>query len=199
VVGPLDAGRADERARASYVTKLGFEIAGVGKPARSTWDLAARAVAGDRACARAWREFEQATRGARMVEMDERAALLARRGKLERETEAFWEEAEQVAEADTIDIPIDRSELGLLKALEFHDRTFLARMLHAVQHARAPREAWRDWLDDAAVIASGWRFKHGQEEDADAYAHHRRAAVGPSAHDDSRARRGVAAQGDAPT
>ncbi len=166
MVGPLDAGRADERARASYVTKLGFEIVGVGKASRSTWELASRAARGDRAAAHEWREFERATFGARMIEMDERAALFARRGKLERETENFWLDDGALART-IVEIDVSRDELALLRAAERRSSSFLARMMHDVQSSKHPRDAWSVWLADASVVASGevWRARHRWRDD----------------------------------
>lgn len=166
MVGPLDAGRADERARASYVTKLGFEIVGVGKASRSTWDLASRAARGDRQAAHEWRAFEAATFGARMIEMDERAALFAQRGKLERETENFWLDDGALART-VVEIDVSRDDLSLLRCAERRKPHYLAAMMHAVQTSRTPRDEWAVWLDDAAMVVSlpVWRARHRWRDD----------------------------------
>jgi hypothetical protein len=145
------------------VTKLGLEIVGVGKDVddRSIWALARAAAQGDRRAACEWRSFETATHGARMIEMDERAALFARRGKLERETENFW--LDDGARARTVvEIDVSRDDLQLLRTAERRDSSFLARMMHAVQTSTHPRDAWSVWLDDASMVASGtvWRARH---------------------------------------
>lgn len=63
---------------ASYVSKLGLEVAGVTKErSTSPWDILRRASRGDRKYVRLWNEFYAATKGRRRIEFDERAARLA--------------------------------------------------------------------------------------------------------------------------
>jgi len=95
-----------------------------------------------------------------MIEMDERAALFARRGKLERETENFWLD-DGAHERAVVEVVVGREELSLLRAAERRDRSFLARMLRAVQESTKPKDAWTVWLDDAALVALG----HGKREE----------------------------------
>jgi hypothetical protein len=76
---------SDERGGnvASYLAKLGLEVAGIGKSetrlpgSRSHWHVADDAAGGDILSERLWSEFRDATKGRRMLELDDRAALLA--------------------------------------------------------------------------------------------------------------------------
>lgn len=76
---PFDAKDAASRPR--YLAKLGLEIVGIAKEgrrsSRSTWAVARDAADGDSRSVALWREFLKASRGRRMLEMDERAAEYA--------------------------------------------------------------------------------------------------------------------------
>lgn len=67
----------------AYLTDIGLELATVStktaraEDSRTAWQIAEAAAAGDAASARLWREYEQATKGARAIELDDRAAELA--------------------------------------------------------------------------------------------------------------------------
>ena len=75
-----DGGSALEK----YLTDIGLELSTVStKTARRTssrtpWQIAAEAGEGDAAAIKLWREYEQATKGARAIELDDRAAAFAR-------------------------------------------------------------------------------------------------------------------------
>jgi hypothetical protein len=75
---PLDA--SDPTARALYLAKLGLEVAGIRKNARTRtpWDIARDAVSGDSRALMLWHEYHAATKGRRMLELDDRASDAAR-------------------------------------------------------------------------------------------------------------------------
>lgn len=71
---------------AGYLTKLGLEMSWGEKPtrgkrSRGPWTIARDAVGGDLISAHLWREYEAATRGRRALELDDRAATLAKLGE----------------------------------------------------------------------------------------------------------------------
>lgn len=84
---------------ATYLSKLGAEVAGVGKRARgeslSPWQLAescVRGEPGEREPRRAlWREYQSAMKGKRVLELDERAKRLAEDVREEEEAIQRWE------------------------------------------------------------------------------------------------------------
>lgn len=63
-----------------YVAKLGMEVSGYKKDSEyslSPWDIAERAVKGDKEMRRLWDEYQVATRGRRAIELDDRARAFA--------------------------------------------------------------------------------------------------------------------------
>lgn len=146
---PIDASHSDDRKRARYVAKLGLEIVGVAKWERSVWSLAARAVRGDAQSAALWREFEGATRGARMIECDERATIFAARARTTRELAC---ESRDVEPSEVVTISIDRTELQLLRAAERRDERFLARLMVALSVSDDVRRTFAEHLSRATVL-----------------------------------------------
>jgi hypothetical protein len=79
---PFDG--AEEADRSLYVTKLGLEVAGIAKLGKrgnlTSWGVAEKASQGSGPHVWLWREFHAATRGRRMIEMDDRMATAAKLG-----------------------------------------------------------------------------------------------------------------------
>lgn len=95
--GPAEVGVVWSEARdekgALYLSKLGAEVAGVGKECkggnRTPWQIAKAAAQKDETAIALWREYQEAMRGARMLELDERAKELANRQKPEAPTQTW--------------------------------------------------------------------------------------------------------------
>jgi hypothetical protein len=155
---PIDASNADERKRARYVSKLGLEIVGVGKWKRSIWSLAARAASGHAPSARRWRDFEEAVRGARMIEADMRALNFAAQARAARAPERD----DDVVPAEVVSITIDRTELALLGAAERRDPRFMGQLVGALTRSDDPRCTWEQFLCDARDLV---RSRDGQAQD----------------------------------
>lgn len=81
----------DAAFRSLYVAKLGLEIVGVGKVGKrgslTPWGIAQLAAQGDATAIRLWKEYGEATRGRRMIELDDRMAQAAKHAKHERALE----------------------------------------------------------------------------------------------------------------
>lgn len=79
--------------RALYVAKLGAEVAGVAKKCKhgnmSVWQLAEAALKSEPLQCR-WREYQEAMRGRRLLEFDERAKALVREAPAEPEALKVW-------------------------------------------------------------------------------------------------------------
>jgi hypothetical protein len=95
------------RRRALYLTKLGAEVAGIGKTCKNgnetPWQLAERSLR-DPGALRWWREYQETMHGRRLLVFDKRAkALLAEAPPAEQPTQewrmsVFSEEVQRVAE-----------------------------------------------------------------------------------------------------
>ena len=198
---PIDASHADERKRARYVAKLGLEIVGVGKWERSVWSVAQRAVRGDKRAGHLWREFAAATRGARMIEMDERAVIFAARARAARALAT--ENDGDVEASEVVTILIDRTELQLLRAAERRDERFLARLCVALSVSDDPRTTFELHLRAATVLVGSARGGDGgskKENDDGREGRHREdlhVEAGEAPHVDSVDRRRSAACGEA--
>jgi len=140
---PLDASSASDRERGRYLAKAGLEVAGVAKQAKgsSTWDIARRAVEGDSRGFWLWREFYEATKGRRAIELDDRAAAAAKR----------HEEAEgsKVAEGEGGTLPkyieVQRDDVRALRAWERSFPAIMAVVLHAAEGEHGEL-AVREWV-----------------------------------------------------
>lgn len=140
---PIDASRADERARGRYLAKAGLEVAGVAKQSKhsSTWDIARRATAGESKAFWLWREFYEATKGRRAIELDDRAAAAAKAH--EAAENAHVEEGEGGALPTYIEVKRDD-----VRALRAWERTFpaiMAVVLKAAEGDLGEREV-REWI-----------------------------------------------------
>ena len=143
---PFDA--SDAQSRASYLAKLGLEVAGLGKDS-SVWSIARRAAAGCKASLYRWQEFYDATRGRRMLELDDRAQAFAMgderfnsRGEMGQELATG---VLDLPETHPVIVPLHPEQVSLLRWGEDRDPALLRNMLLAV--AAAP---------DAAAEVSRW-------------------------------------------
>lgn len=133
---PLDAG--DPESRALYLAKLGLEIAGVAKQARSRtpWDVARDACDGDQPSMRLWSEFQTATKGRRMLELDDRASEAA--------AAQLIEEAPPIpldAGGDATVIEVQRDDVRVLRSWELGGaRDIFARVLVAAEGDHPKRD-----------------------------------------------------------
>jgi hypothetical protein len=158
---PFDADEADAEKRAAYLTKLGLEVAGVGKHGRagglSPWELAERAVAGDERAKSRWWEYFEATRGRRMVELDDRASAAADRAEA---AKARLDEPEHV-DPPTI-IEVKRDDVRALRRLERRGLFgIMATLLEAAETGGAPAVA--EWIAYARLHGQDgedWRGGH---------------------------------------
>ncbi|HXK19061.1 MAG TPA: protein rep [Polyangiaceae bacterium] len=149
---PFDASIADERKRARYLSKLGAEIVGVAKDAKagswSSWDIARAAGDGSPMAIALWREFSEATRGKRMLEMDDRAARFA--DSWGPGCEGFEPEKELDAPGDCVRrVTLWSSELRALARLERREPSLFARIIADVQTCDDPSATVREWLSRA--------------------------------------------------
>jgi hypothetical protein len=142
---PFDASSADERRRAKYLAKLGAEIAGVAKVGRSasvtSWDVARRAARGEARSAELWREFSRATRGRRMIEMDDRASRFAKNCPLKETSDECAPES-----CDVVKAYVFSEELAAVRRAERVDRALLARIMQAVETCSDPAATLRVFL-----------------------------------------------------
>ncbi len=141
---PIDASALTERERARYLVKLGCEIAGdktSRKPGtRTAWAIAEGAANGSESDAALWREYSAATRGRRMIELDDRASGFAKQFR------ELQEPPER--EPDVCIVPIDTLEMRALREYErFCDRTVFATMLADAAKAEKPALVIQTWID----------------------------------------------------
>lgn len=134
---------------ARYLAKLGLELTWTRKKPRSNesrgpWDIARDAVDGDTQSIALWREYESATRGTRAIELDERAARLARIGADMAEA-AIEEPDGEFKEAPEESIYLDPHALYALRRTTYRRAGFLWEVLRAVE--RVPRTQAESVLD----------------------------------------------------
>ena len=142
---------------AAYVAKLGYEITGHDKGARggslSSWELATRAaVDRDPELERRWVEYQLATKGRRMIELDDRAHKLAQvpRTLTGGPAPDGGVELEYTSELT----PPGRVTVVALSDLDVHSLHFAERsmpdaawhLLRAVESSDAPVSCAREWL-----------------------------------------------------
>lgn len=140
---PLHVDRSDTSAVekvARYVSKLGAEVAGLGKAdaedARDTWRVARLAASGDVQAQRLWHEYAGAVRGRRMVELDDRAARFAVAAAApaglgtEGESPSLSVESVQLLQED----------LRALRSLERREPAVLRKLVSDVERSASPRE-----------------------------------------------------------
>lgn len=147
---PIDWCTASDKARVRYLVKLGLELSGPKEGRRgsmSQWDVARLAVEGDERAVEWWREFYRATKGRRMVELDDRAADYARRPMLHVLGVNQAEPLADMAPETCITIPVDTIELRALRQYEARDPAILGVITADVAKADDPRAVVRAWLD----------------------------------------------------
>lgn len=132
-------------ARARYIAKLGAEVAGVAKECKngnlSAWQIAERAISDERFVPR-WREYQEAMRGRRALEFDERAKALLERAP-EKETPVKEWRCDMFAE-----------EFAELVKLERDVPTILWEFLETARHGGSdPPAQMRITLQDACEAA----------------------------------------------
>lgn len=136
-----DGANASERV-AAYIAKLGLELTGAAKQGRaggrSQWDVARDATTGDRESIALWREFLAATRGRRMMEMDDRMSRAADRW------EASQLPEEPAPDIERVRLPVSSIAMARLRAWEHLDPRAFAAVLDRLSLAIDPeRELWR--------------------------------------------------------
>ncbi len=143
---PFDV--SDESKREMYIFKLGGEVAGAGKHAGhgqvTHWQLAERAADGDQRAYRLWEEFVTATKGRRMLELDDRAKHAAER-QLEKEGSLLPEPDE--VNPTTVRIELQRDDIRALRRLEWRHRGIFGWLLQAAEREGAA--GVREWVDYA--------------------------------------------------
>jgi hypothetical protein len=162
---PIDLCResiADAEKRAGYLFKLGLEIAGAGKVGRgrslSAWQLLDRAVSGEAGAAALWREYAAATRGKRMIELDDRAQRFAKmpsRGALE--------EPLRESTAERMTIHVDGLELRALREYErLIDPRIMGVILSDASTSENPRKVLETWVGLVTMSLRGYAVRNGQ-------------------------------------
>lgn len=150
---PIDWCTASERARVRYLVKLGLELSGPkersGRKSLSQWDVARLATEGDTRAQEWWREFYRATKGRRMVELDDRAAAYARREVQLAPLGVNIAEHFEPLPDTTVVIPVDTLELRALREYERRDPSILAVIMADVAKSQEPRAVVRAWIDHA--------------------------------------------------
>lgn len=151
---PFDG--AHESNRSLYVTKLGLEVAGIAKTGKrgnlTSWGVAEKAAQNSSAHVWLWREFHAATRGRRMIEMDDRMADAAEKGAEAKAYEALEATAadastEAPPQFPTTRIRVMRDDLRALRMQENAGRHWiLAAVLSAAEErGELGVHAWVQW------------------------------------------------------
>lgn len=121
------------RERARYLSKLGAEVAGIGKDDAgehlSPFHLAAAMLDGDENAAERWSEYQRAMKGRRILELDERAKALACAGFEAHEPDQTWT------------ITFYGEEIRALASVERHNPTILWDILNAGINSTGPPAA----------------------------------------------------------
>jgi hypothetical protein len=152
---------------AGYLSKLGLEMTwgekrSRGKRSRGPWSIARDAAAGDEASQKLWREYEQATKGRRALELDDRAAALAKLGAQYAEAEALAkrkpdDDTGKSAPCELIDV--ESHAVWLLRQAE---RTLPGIMWHVLRAIEDAPEVARDTIDDWVRWAARTRAEQSQ-------------------------------------
>lgn len=176
---PIDLCRetlADAEKRAGYLFKLGLEIAGAGKVGRgrslSAWELLDAAISGAPGAATLWREYAAATRGKRMIELDDRAQRFAKmpsRGALE--------EPLRESTVERLTIHVDALELRALREYErLVDPRIMGIILSDASTAEDPRKVVETWVGLVTATLRGYTQRNGQGSDRREESRHPRGA-----------------------
>ena len=152
----FDAAHADERKRARYLGKLGAEVAGIAKEARggswTSWDIAREAAGKSALAISLWSEFSEATRGRRMLEMDDRASRYADR--YEPPPEEVHDARLETSTDRVIRVQLWRTELAALRRHEAIQPAVLGLLVASVRTCVDPLETVREWLALACAAGS---------------------------------------------
>lgn len=129
-----------------YLFKLGLEVTGAGKRgrrgSRSAWQIAEDATRGDAASVALWLEYCRATKGRRMIELDDRAQRYAKMPDPERDDVLHDSTIERVT------VPVDALELRALREYERRfDPAILAHVIADARTAERPETVVKAWLD----------------------------------------------------
>lgn len=168
---PIDICAASAEKRARYMVKLGLEVAGEKRGRRgslSHWDVAALAADGDSQARAWWTEFYRATKGRRMLELDDRAAAYARQKRaldLVRVELNIAEPLEKRPPSERVVVPVDAIELRALREYEQRfDPRILAVLTADVAKSQSPAKCVRAWLD---LVTDVLRYHGGDVQSSD--------------------------------
>lgn len=156
---PFDA--EDVGKRALYLAKLGLEVAGLGKSS-SHWDIARRATEGDSRCHWLWHEFFAATRGRRMLELDDRASHAA---ELQLMADHVDDHDNESGQTSKVSIPVKRDDVRALRRVERRIPAIFALVLRAAEERGA--EGVHGWV----AYAREWAFAPPHKTNARAGPH----------------------------
>jgi len=142
---PFDASNAESADRARYLAKIGLETVGIGKGSKwslTPWQVAELAADGDKTAQGLWREYFEATRGKRMIEMDDRASAAAEQALLEEQLEAMREDDGK--DHEPVRITVERDDVRRLRMLEWRgfEGLFGVLLSAAEQGGRAAVDEW---------------------------------------------------------
>lgn len=164
---PIDMCNASRDARIAYPLKLGLEIAGPKQARRGSmtpWQLAELAAEGDSQARTWWLEYCRATKGRRMIELDDRAQRYAKTPR------DLADEPEFQAEAERVVVSVDSLELRAVREYEQRfDHGILAAIVQDVAKAERPAATVRAWLDLVTSVL-GYHSGDGRQEKTEAEA-----------------------------
>jgi hypothetical protein len=130
-----------------YLFKLGLEVTSLHKATRqkkgkTPWQLADDGCRGNELAKSLWLEYCEATRGKRMIELDDRAQWFAKQPSTEIDPVLHESTVERIV------IPVDSIEL---RGLRDYERTFdpaiLAKMLNDASRSVCPKTVVKTWID----------------------------------------------------
>lgn len=141
----------EQQTRLRYLFTLGQEIGGSkhgrGRN-RSHWQILQDATNGNARARELWTEYSRATRGRRMIELDDRAARFAKLPDPNADLSPLVDST-----LLRVDVPIDALELrGLREVERFHRPGIMADIARAVRVAQCAETAIREWLSDTLAI-----------------------------------------------
>jgi hypothetical protein len=167
---PIDWCAAKDKDRVRYLVKLGLELSGPKEGRRGSlthWDIARLATEGDTRAQEWWREFYRATKGRRMVELDDRAAAYARKPLPLLAFDVNVAEPLDAAPAQVVSIPVDTLELRALRQYEARDPSILAVIMADVAKSQDPRAVVRAWIDHVCRCLR-YTVPNGRKEESEA-------------------------------
>jgi hypothetical protein len=141
---PIDVCSATDADRASYIAKLGLEVAGPKDSRRGIthWEVLRRATRGEAGFPERWAEYATATRGRRMLELDDRAAIFARTP-----LDLDPLEHDVASEIQRVTVDVDTLELRALREYEKrHDPSILGAIVASLKTCERPSETVAAWL-----------------------------------------------------